>query len=138
MSAVCTILIPVDGSENSSRAVRFAIRLHRDLAPLTIHLLYVQVPSVAMSGSPAGGKSAAVEPDGALGPAKAMLDAAGVPHSSHVASGFVGSTVVAYAREQGCASIVMGTRGMGSTEEFLGSIARQVVLLAEVPVTLVK
>jgi nucleotide-binding universal stress UspA family protein len=32
----------------------------------------------------------------------------------------------------------MGTRGMGSTGELLGSVARQVVSLAEVPVTLVK
>ena len=34
--------------------------------------------------------------------------------------------------------IVMGTRGMGSTEALLGSIARQVVQLSDVPVTLVK
>jgi nucleotide-binding universal stress UspA family protein len=32
----------------------------------------------------------------------------------------------------------MGTRGMGSTNELLGSVAREVVNLADVPVTLVK
>jgi nucleotide-binding universal stress UspA family protein len=32
----------------------------------------------------------------------------------------------------------MGTRGLGSTGELLGSVARQVITLADVPVTLVK
>jgi nucleotide-binding universal stress UspA family protein len=138
MSAACSILVPVDGSENSSRAVRFAIRLHRGFAPLGIYLLYVRVPSLNIPDDPRRGEPDHAIPDHALASAKAMLDAAGVPYSSDVARGFVGSTIVAYAREHGCESIVMGTRGMGSTGELLGSIARQVVLLAEVPVTLVK
>jgi nucleotide-binding universal stress UspA family protein len=33
---------------------------------------------------------------------------------------------------------VIGTRGMGTTHAILGSIARQVIHLADVPVTLVK
>jgi nucleotide-binding universal stress UspA family protein len=50
----------------------------------------------------------------------------------------VAATVVAHAKEHGCDGIIMGTRGMGSSEALLGSIARQVIYLAEVPVTVVK
>jgi nucleotide-binding universal stress UspA family protein len=67
-----------------------------------------------------------------------LLDAASVPYSSEIATGFVGSTIVECATKHGCDGIVMGTRGMGSTEQLLGSIARQVVLLADMPITLVK
>jgi nucleotide-binding universal stress UspA family protein len=73
-----------------------------------------------------------------LAAAKTLLDAAAVPCTSEIASGYVGLTIVAYARERGCDGIVMGTRGVGSTEQLLGSIARQVVQLADMPVTLVK
>jgi nucleotide-binding universal stress UspA family protein len=37
-----------------------------------------------------------------------------------------------------CDAIVMGTRGMGSGGEVVGSIARQVISLCDIPVTLVK
>ena len=43
-----------------------------------------------------------------------------------------------YAKSMNCDAIVMGTRGMGSTAELIGSIARQVISLSDVPVTLVK
>lgn len=69
---------------------------------------------------------------------KALLDAAAIPYASAVATGFVGSTIAAYATEHGCDAIVMGTRGMGSAGQLLGSIARQVIQFADVPVTLVK
>lgn len=74
----------------------------------------------------------------ALDSAKALLDASAVPYTSEIASGFVGSTIVSYAREHNCDGIVMGSRGMGSTEQLLGSIARQAIQLADMPVTLVK
>ena len=74
----------------------------------------------------------------ALTAAKALLEAASVPCTSEIASGYVGSTIVSYARAQRCDGIVTGTRGMGSTEQLLGSIARQVIQLVDMPVTLLK
>lgn len=135
---VCKILVPVDGSENSARAVRLVIRLHAKLAPLAVHLLHVQVPVLPIGDESANPQSTGVAAGAALTAAKALLDAAAVPYSSEIASGHVGSTIVSYARERGCDGIVMGTRGVGSTEQLLGSIARQVVQHAEMPVTLVK
>jgi nucleotide-binding universal stress UspA family protein len=135
---VCNILVPVDGSDSSARAVQLVIRLHAKLASLEIRLVHVQVPLVPIGdefASPGSTEAAARE---ALDRAKTLLDASAVPYTSEIASGYVGSTIVAYARKHGCDGIVMGTRGMGSTEQLLGSIARQVIHLAEMPVTLVK
>jgi nucleotide-binding universal stress UspA family protein len=130
----CRVLLPVDGSEHSIRAVRFLIKLYPKLAPLDVHLLHVLVPAILSSDK------AVV--DGSAGPrtaaAKAMLDLAAIPYTSEVQRGYVGSSVVAYAKANRCDGIVMGTRGMGTTEQLLGSTARQVLLLADVPVTLVR
>jgi nucleotide-binding universal stress UspA family protein len=136
----CRVLLPVDGSEHSIRAVRFLIKLYPKLAPLDVHLLHVLVPAIlssdkAVVDGSAGPRTAAAE---ALDPAKAMLDLAAIPYTSEVQRGYVGSSVVAYAKANRCDGIVMGTRGMGTTEQLLGSTARQVLLLADVPVTLVR
>ena len=135
---VCNILVPVDGSENSVRAVQLVIRLHAKLAPLAVHLLHVRVPRVPIGDESANSPATEAQARGALAPAKALLDAAAVPYTSEIATGYVGSTIVSYARQRGCDGIVMATRGGGSTEQLLGSIARQVVQLADIPVTLVK
>lgn len=130
--------MPLDGSDNAVRAVQLVIRLKGKLTPLNVNLLYVREPWVPLGDEqPKQGFHEAVAEE-ALRPAKALPDGASVPYSAGVASGYVGSTIVAYATEHGCDAIVMGTRGMGSTGQVLGSIARQVVQLADVPVTLVK
>lgn len=121
------------------RAVRLVIRLHANLARLRVHLLYVHVPPVSIreeSASPPHSAEAAARE--ALTAAKALLDASVIPYTSEISSGYVGSAIVAYARAHHCDAVVMGTRGMGSTEQLPGSIARQVIHLADVPVTFVK
>jgi nucleotide-binding universal stress UspA family protein len=56
-----------------------------------------------------------------------------------VAFGHAATEIAGYAQDHGCARIVMGTRGNGSlTNILIGSVANQVLQLAEAPVTLVK
>lgn len=139
---MCSILLPVDGSDDSDRAVRFLISLYTKLAPVNVHLLHVQAPLVVRSDEAVAPESLAARAltagEEALQSAKALLDIAGIPYRTVVERGYVASSVVAYANSNDCAGIIMGTRGMGSTEQLLGSIARQVILLTSVPVTLVK
>jgi nucleotide-binding universal stress UspA family protein len=135
---VCRILVPVDGSANSTRAVQLVARFHARLAPLEVRLLHVLVPSGPIGGEPAIGQPGEAAARDALTAAKGLLDAAGASCTMEIATGYVGATIASHAREHGCDGIVMGTRGMGSTEELLGSIARQVIQLAQMPVTLVK
>ncbi len=138
---MCTILMPVDGSENSDRAVRFLAGLYKKLAPASLHLLHVQAPAVPDTDEPRprdGIEQERGTAESALHSATALLDAAGIPYTSALERGYVPATIVRYAVDNRCDAIIMGTRGMGSNDELLGSIARQIILLASVPVTLVK
>ena len=130
------VLLPVDGSPASSRAVRMVVALYVRLAPVGVTLLHVEVADgvpddrIAHATPAAGGDP--------LAAARALLDQAGVPYRTETRKGYVASAIVECAKANNCDAIVMGTRGLGSTGELLGSVARQVITLSEVPVTLVK
>jgi len=136
------LLLPVDGSAGSDRAVHVSIKLHRNVTPLEINLLHVLPHDDGIVLDPSPSRPHATKTPGdrtrGLSSARALLDDAGIPYVSDVRSGFVPSVIVEYGRLMDCNGIVMGTRGMGSTEALLGSIARQVIQLSDVPVTLVK
>jgi nucleotide-binding universal stress UspA family protein len=135
------LLIPIDGSPSAERAVRFVIGLRRKLAPLQVRLLNVQLPRLTAEQlqPPVGGPDGpAAEAEQAMRSAESLLAAAEVPYISEMRSGHVPHVIAQYASESGCAGVVMGTRGMGTTDQVLGSIARQVISLVDVPITLVK
>jgi nucleotide-binding universal stress UspA family protein len=137
-----SVLLPVDGSDSSARAVQAVITLYQRLAPVEVRLLHVQiaddVPEHALGGTPGAGQDARESGELALRAAEAMLARANVPCTSDRREGYVPSAIVEYAKAMHCDGIVMGTRGMGSSGQVIGSIARQVISLAHVPVTLVK
>lgn len=137
-------LVPIDGSTSALRALQHALAELRGHADAELHLLNVQAPAVHMF------PSKLVSPDMIndelrrsghvlLEPAEASAREAGVPCVSHVRIGHPGEEIAACAAEQGCNSVVMGTRGMGAVAGLvLGSVATKVVHLTQVPVTLVK
>ena len=134
------VLLPVDGSESSARAVQMVASSYPRLAPIEVRLLYVQVddavPSTMLDertrdDAPETGNRA-------LESAAALLMRAGVPCRSDVRNGYVPSVIAQCAKSMNCDGIVMGTRGMGSSDEVLGSIARQVINFSDLPVTLIK
>jgi nucleotide-binding universal stress UspA family protein len=135
------LLLPVDGSPGSDRAVELVIKLYREITPLQIQLLHVLMPVDGIGTGSTRLQADTVEDSGdgtrALSSACALLERQQIPYASEVRRGFVPSTIVQYARTAGCKGIVMGTRGMGTPDGLLGSIARQVIHLADVPVTLV-
>ena len=68
-----------------------------------------------------------------------QLDKSAVAHTYHIGVGPVAETIANYAREHGCAQIVMGSRGLSAISNLLvGSVASKVLHLADVPVTLVR
>lgn len=136
------ILVPVDGSENSSQAVRFLVKKAALYAqPLDIHLLNVQRP---FPGTVRGvGEQAQQfhheEGMQALAPARALLDAAGLKYGYHIGLGEVGETIAEYAKEKQVDQIVMATHGRGAIMGLLmGSVTRSVLHLTTVPVLLVR
>jgi len=139
------ILLPVDGSENSLRAVRHVIAMkeqYRD--PIEVHLLNVQLPVV--SGAVKMFISQQQLNDfyrdegvAALKDARALLDQSGVSYQHHIGVGDLAGTIVSYANEKQCRQIVIGTRGRGSfAGALLGSVTTKVSHLADMPVLLIK
>ncbi|NYT23484.1 universal stress protein [Alcaligenaceae bacterium] len=139
-----TILLPVDGSENSSRAVQRAIEIVKDSSDARLLLVTAYPPIV--SGNVKSFFSAEDiqsfyqdEGNKALEPAKGILDKAGVPYEAKVLVGPVAQTIAEYAKKNQADTIIMGTRGLGTvTGMVLGSITTKVLSLVDIPVLLVK
>jgi nucleotide-binding universal stress UspA family protein len=139
------ILVPVDGSDDANRAVLHARQLAQGAKDARIHLLNIQTPPQGRAGLSRlvtqdmideyyvrEGQEAADE-------ARKLLDVTGTDYTSHVEFGNPAVEINAYAQQHQCERIVMGTRGRGAFAGLLiGSVANQVVQLADVPVTLVK
>jgi len=143
------VLIPVDGSDNSTRAVDAACRQLVYGQPATVHLLNVQPP--INSGIVKNHLSQDLIDkfcqdlgETALEPARARLHDVGIAFTSHVEVGDVARTIARYVRDLYCDQVIMGTRGLGSgaigaiSGLLMGSIATKVLHLVEVPVTFVK
>src|SRR5690606_14631966 len=114
-----TILIPVDGSESSGRAIKAAIKAANELGGANLHIITVHPPIV--SGNVTRFFSAEAineyyqdEGRNALLPAKALLDEAGVSYQEKVAIGPVAITIADYAKKNAYDLIIMGTRGLGT------------------------
>lgn len=139
-----TILVPVDGSDSSLRAVKLAIRQIQECAPgATLHLLTVQAPIISGNVTrffAADAIQEYYEDEGrnAMRPATAILDAAALPYSQKISVGPIASTIADYATEVGCDHIIMGTRGLGSVSRLmLGSVTTKTLSLVDIPITLV-
>ena len=140
------ILIPVDGSPASLRALDFAVqRLVRGEGDSLV-LLHVQnLGSIDIAGASAAMPDFVINA-ASQASAQALHDAVVKCEGSHIAfksiarAGPVAVTIAQVAREESVGQIVrMGTRGLGGFQGLLlGSVATQVIHLAEVPITLIK
>ncbi|RYH39130.1 MAG: universal stress protein [Alcaligenaceae bacterium] len=138
------ILIPVDGSDNALRAVDYAVAHRAAFEPLRITLLNVQIPIVSGTVRLFIDRASidnyyAEEGETALKPARERVEQAGVSFIQEVNVGHVAESIAKYAAQHQCDHIIIGSRGMGSTSNWLlGSITTKVLHLADVPVTVVK
>jgi YjbE family integral membrane protein len=142
---VRNLLVPVDGSDASARALQYALALRRSLADpaVQLHVLNVQRPVSGDVSSFVSGQSLAEYYDerstAALEPAQRLVAEAGIAVQEHREVGTPGEVIAEVARQQGCDLIVMGSRGQGSaTAALLGSVAQSAIEHAGVPVLIVK
>ena len=141
------ILLAVDGSQSSERAVSYLIAMlegrRQDTEAPKLSLINVQRPV-------SGDVSRFVASDSlkdyhrenaekAFVPARSLLDAAGLKYEELQRVGDPPTQIAEAAQTQGSDMIVMGTRGLGShTAGLIGSVAQGTVASAAVPVLLVK
>ena len=141
-----TILIPVDGSPASLRALDLAIKMATQNPGTSLVLLNVQnIRAIELAGASEAGDSDWLREAGSRASAKALKDATGKCEHADVAfetlirTGHIAEVIAQVAREEDIKHIVMGTRGLGGIQGLLlGSVATQVIHLAEVPITLIK
>lgn len=138
------ILLPVDGSEVSLKAVRLAISLLQQGLSGSVVLANVQEPAtlyemvVAPNTEILESVSTAAGVD-TLAPAETLLINAGVVYEREIASGDPAHTIVDIVERYSCDLVIMGARGVGALRNaLLGSVSNEVLRTAPVPVLVVK
>jgi nucleotide-binding universal stress UspA family protein len=131
------ILVPVDGSPASLRALDYAIAHYPEASFVLLTVQNVEIASELMyTDWQELLEQAAVK---ALKEATEKSEAASVRFQTFLRMGAIAETIAQVAREKSIDHIVMGARGLGSIQGLLlGSVATKVIHLAEVPITLIK
>jgi len=128
-------LVAIDGSGHSQHAVVEAIRLATKMKDCTLHVVNVQPwmsKEAAESELMDRGLAAT---DAAL----SALDSGRLPWCLHIVMGEVADSIVALADSLGCHGIVIGSRGLGATENLLiGSVAYKVIHSSRIAVLVVR
>jgi nucleotide-binding universal stress UspA family protein len=138
------ILIPVDGSELSLDAVRYALGLRRQGLNAEFILANVQEPAslyelLTMRDPELVQGMSASAGDHMLEGARQLLDAAAIGYECEIGSGDPAHTLLDIAERYGCDAIVVGARGHGGlTGPMLGSVSQVLAHDSTIPVILVK
>jgi len=138
------ILLPVDGSELSLEAVRFAVRLARTGLRVKAVLANVQEPAslyemVVAHDAEVIDRISAEAGAHALQAAEALLKQASIPYESEVAKGDPAHTLLDIVERFGCDLVIMGARGLGTLRSaLLGSVSHEMLHASGVPVMIVK
>jgi nucleotide-binding universal stress UspA family protein len=143
MAKMKAILVAVDGSATSDRAVRHALDLIEAGLAAELHLLNVQ-PNLGGAISSFVSREQIdthhrEEGHKALATAVEITKQAGVAAKIHIGVGRQGEVASDFVTKLGAGLVVIGTRGhTGFAGVLLGSVAQDVIAHAKVPVTLVK
>lgn len=138
------ILLPLDGSDVSLGAVRFAVRLIREGLQASLVLANVQEPAslyeMVVAPDPQVLKSVSTAAGAhALVGGEALLKLAGMAYECEIASGDPAHTIVDIVERLGCDLVIMGASGMGPLRSaLLGSVSHEVLHAAGVPVMIIK
>lgn len=134
------ILLPVDGSEHSLRAVDHAIRLARLGGEVIVCTIVDPVPNILGGDARLEAESEMqAEAKAVLQPVLDRLKAENIKASSVVrAAANAGNGIVAIILEKKCDMVVMGSRGRSDLEGLLlGSVTHRVLAVTDAPVLVV-
>jgi nucleotide-binding universal stress UspA family protein len=139
------LLVAIDGSDHSQRALGYALKLAKENSAVELHILTVQ-PEPNVYGEiqvyithERMAQLQRQHSEDMLAPALQVATTAGVPHTGEIVVGDAASMIAKRAEEIGCDGIIMGTQGRNAIgSALMGSVALKVVHLTKLPVTLVK
>jgi len=136
------ILVPLDGSKNSLRALDMAIALARRCEAIIVGICVIYAPSRTEFG-----RGMAVE-KGSYEKVKKFMNAAktlaaqnGIVFDEKISYGNVGYNIVKFAHSKNnkIDMIVIASRGRGAVKEiFFGSVSHYVLHASDLPVLVVK
>jgi len=136
------VLVPIDDTTNSLRAVKHAIDRYVANHDIEVHLLHVRAPFselVAKFSSRGDRESYHWEAaQRALGPARALLQDCGVPYTVHIEAGDKAAIIDRVATDLGVEAIIMGTARKNSLTRLIeDSVTNRVLHVTRVPVQVV-
>ncbi|MFC7392165.1 universal stress protein [Scopulibacillus cellulosilyticus] len=134
------ILVPVDGSEHSYKAVKETLRIcegrESDCNVTLIHTVFSYPEMVIDTDNSFEGKKEGKE---IFDSCEEILKNSGLKVEEIIRVGVPAHEICQYAKDHHTDMIVMGSRGRGSIGEiFLGSVSHTVLHRAECPVLIVK
>jgi nucleotide-binding universal stress UspA family protein len=145
MARPTKIVVAYDGSAHSKQALEWAIDLSR-LSKGSVNTVYVAEP-VHLYGVETGGAEMIIETlreveerdQKTLQEAKAFGADRGIDIKTELLQGNIAQSIINYAKNEQADLIIAGTRGHGALDELLmGSVTRNLVSLAHIPVLVVK
>ena len=136
------ILVPINGSGDSMKALEHSIRLCTQQTDAQLHLVNVQpwfnrhiarfLPRQTLD------EERRRRGEAVLAPARTLAQKAGVPFVCKVAVGRTASALAAYARERGIDQIVIGTARKPALLRLLtGSVTNRLIEVAGAPVQVI-
>lgn len=136
------VLIPIDGSANSLKAVQFVINQFVSNSAMEVHLLNVQTPFPSDIARFVNARTRHEFHDEqaeiALAPARKMLDQFSIPYAVHHAVGDRARSIADTARRLQCDQIIVGTARKNSlTRLFEASVLNRLLELTTVPVEVI-
>lgn len=140
------ILVPIDGSDLSFKALEHACSVYSDTDITVVHAL--EAPTSGGYESITGGSSSDFEElqqqrewevESLFNEARDLANEYGVEHSTASLKGNVTTAILTHAEEIDADQIIIGSRGRHAIKRaLLGSISTSIVRQAPVPVTVVR
>ena len=137
------IVVGVDGSINSMRALQQAIDLSRQFSSELTVVFVVHIPITSYSYDVLGSLEVfnKLEDEGkqSLAKCSSMASAAGITVKTVLLSGDPAQGILDTASKEGADLVIVGSRGTGTLERLLmGSVSERVVRFSKSPVLVVK
>jgi len=138
VSKLKKILVPLDGSKNSLRGLKFAIDFAKQSKMLVIGLNVSSIPFYLKSREIVNNKKKNGEQ--IIHQAKIIAQKENVPFRGEVKSSEnMGRAIVSFSENNKVDLIVIGSKGPDpEIELFLGSVANYVINKSKIPVTVIK